>query len=106
MQSPSSLSAVQQFILDCAELASILDNLDPGGYRHELLSAVLHGQAEYHALLQRRQDLSPSDAETVWVDFMLDALLARLSYLEGRIGVRGPGIRKPPAWHVAPRESC
>ena len=37
---------------------------------------------------------------------MLDALLARLSYLEGRMGVRGPGTPKPPASHVVPGESC
>jgi len=92
MQFPSPLSAVQQFVLDCADLASSLDSLDTRDYRLYLHAAVLSGRAQYHALLTRRQDLSPSIVEEGWVDFMLDGLLARVSFLESRIGMRAQGI--------------
>lgn len=106
MQSPSPRPVIQQFILDCADLASCLDALDTKAARAELLSAVLNGEAHYHVLLERRQGLSPSPLEEAWVDFMLDALRSRLSYLESRMGMARQGIRKPPASHIVPRGSC
>lgn len=106
MQSPSPRPAIQQFILDCAELASCLDALDIQAGRQELLSAVLTGEAQYHALLERRQALSPLPLEEAWVDFMLDALRSRLAYLESRLGMARQGIRKPPASHIVPGGTC
>ncbi|HEY6446994.1 MAG TPA: hypothetical protein VIY53_11075 [Acidobacteriaceae bacterium] len=106
MQSPSPRPAIQHFILDCAELASCLDALDTGAGRPELLGAVLTGEAQYHALLERRQSLSPSPLEEAWVDFMLDALRSQLGYLESRMGMARQGIRKPPASHIIPGGAC
>lgn len=106
MQSPSPRPAIQQFILDCAELASSLDALDTQAGRAELLSAVVTGEAQYHALLERRQALSPSPLEEAWVDFMLDALRSRLGYLESRMGMARQGVRKPPVSHIVSGGSC
>ncbi|HTV14440.1 MAG TPA: hypothetical protein VME68_06980 [Acidobacteriaceae bacterium] len=50
--------------------------------------AVLSGQTQYEALLQRRQTLSPTIVEGAWVDFILDGLLMRLRFLESQIGFR------------------
>jgi hypothetical protein len=85
MQSAFPLAPIQQFILDCAEVASSLDSLDTGGHRLHLLASILSGHTQYHALLQRRQALSPSIVEEAWVDFMLDGLLTRLRFLESRV---------------------
>lgn len=106
MQSPSPRPVIQQFILDCAELASSLDALDTQAARPELLSAVINGEGRFHALLERRRDLSPSPLEEAWVDFMLDALRSRLSYLESRIGMARQSVRKPPAPHITSGGSC
>lgn len=91
MKSSSPRPAIQQFILDCGELASCLDTLDTRANRPELLSAVVTGEAQYHALVERRQALSPSPLEEAWVDFMLDALRSRLGYLESRMGMARQG---------------
>ncbi len=92
MQFPSSLSPVQQFVLDCADLASTLDSLDTRDYRLYLHAAVLTGRAQYDALLMRRLALSPSIVEEGWVDFMLDGLLARVRFLESRIRLTAPCV--------------
>lgn len=90
MHSLSPLAPVQQFILDCVDLASSLDSLDIRDYRLYVIATVLSSQTQYHALLLRRQDLSPSSAEEAWIDFMLDSLLARLRSLKSRIGISTP----------------
>jgi hypothetical protein len=100
MQFP--LSPVQQFILDCAELASTLDSLDTRDPRPHLRAVVLTCRAQYHVLLLRRQDLSPSIVEDGWLGFMLDSLLSRVRFLESRIGIHAPGVRKPPSSEVPP----
>jgi hypothetical protein len=71
-----------------------------------LLSPILAGEAQYHALLERRQALSPSPLEEAWVDFMLDALRSRLRYLEKRMGMTRRSIRKSPASHIVPGGAC
>lgn len=106
MQSPSPLPPVQQFILDCAELASNLDSLDTGDQRAALLAGILSGQTEYHALLLRRNTLSPSSAEEAWVDFMIDCLVSRLKFLGSRAGISELCIGKPPSLRDAARYSC
>jgi hypothetical protein len=90
MHSLFRLPPAQQFILDCVDLASSLDSLDPRDYRVYLIAAVLSSQTQYHSLLLRRQDLSPSSVEEAWIDFMLDGLLARLRSLKSRIGIGMP----------------
>ncbi|HLJ79691.1 MAG TPA: hypothetical protein VKT75_19900 [Acidobacteriaceae bacterium] len=99
MDSLSPLAPVQQFIMDCVDLASSLDSLDPRDYSLYVIATVLSSQTQYHALLLRRQGLSPSSAEEAWIDFMLDSLLARLSSLKRRIGIGAPiqCISKAPA---------
>ncbi|HSY01819.1 MAG TPA: hypothetical protein VK819_06675 [Acidobacteriaceae bacterium] len=94
MQSRSPFPPAQQFILDCAELASTLDSLDPGGHRFYVVATLLSSRAQYHALLLRREELSPSVVEERWMEFMLDALLARLTILEGRIQIGTQLVRK------------
>ena len=86
----SSLPPVQQFILDCVDLASSLDSLDRRDYRVYLIAAVLSSQTQYHSLLLRRRDLSPSTTEEAWIEFLLDGLLARLRSLKSRIGIGTP----------------
>lgn len=85
--------------MDCVDLASSLDSLDPRDYSLYVIATVLSSQTQYHALLLRRQGLSPSSAEEAWIDFMLDSLLARLSSLKRRIGIGAPiqCISKAPA---------
>lgn len=89
MQSP--LSPVQQFILDCADVASTLDALHTRNH-HRLHAALLSGRVEYQSLVQRREDLSPSTNEEAWVGLMLDGLLARLRFLESRLAMNAPGL--------------
>jgi hypothetical protein len=84
-QSPISLAPVQQFIFDCADLASNLDSLDRRDHRSYLLAAILSGKTQYHALALRRQDLSPSIVEEAWVDFLLEGLQTRLKFLETQV---------------------
>jgi hypothetical protein len=93
--SRSPFPPAQQFILDCAELASTLDSLDPRGHRFYVVATLLSSRAQYHALLLRREELSPSAIEEKWIDFMLDALLARLTILEGRIQIGTQIVRTP-----------
>jgi len=87
-QSPVPLPPTQQFIFDCADLASSLDSLHTRNHCSYLPDAVLSGQTQYEALLQRRQTLSPTIVEGAWVDFILDGLLMRLRFLESQIGFR------------------
>jgi hypothetical protein len=88
---------VQQFIFDCAELASRLDSLDIRSHRVHLNAALLSGRAQYDALLLRRQVLCPSIDQEGWIGFMLDGLRARLKFLEGRVGMNENGGREPPS---------
>jgi hypothetical protein len=82
------LAPFQQFILDCADLASSLDSLDTRDHRSCVLAAILSGRTQCHALMLRRQALSPSVVEEAWLDFMLDGLLTRLRFLESHVGMR------------------
>ncbi|HTV53335.1 MAG TPA: hypothetical protein VMI06_00295 [Terriglobia bacterium] len=97
MQSPSPFLPVQQFILDCADLASSLDSLEMRDHRGYLLAAILSGRTRYDALLLRRQHLSPSSVEEGWLEFMLDGLLARVRFLESHIGKDAPAVRELPS---------
>jgi hypothetical protein len=81
------LAPFQQFILDCADLASSLDSLNTQGLRSYLLAALFSGKTQYRALLLRREALSPSVVEAAWVDFMLEGLLARLRFLESHVRI-------------------
>lgn len=90
MNSLSPLPPVEQFILDCVDLTSSLDSLDIRDYSLYVIATVLSTQTQYHALLLRRQNLSPSIAEEAWIDFMLDSLRARLRSLKSRIGIMTP----------------
>lgn len=90
MHSQSPFPPVQQFILDCVDLASSLDTLDTRDYRLYVIATVLSSQIQFHSLLIRRESLSLSPDEEAWVDFMLDSLLARFRSLKNRIGIRTP----------------
>jgi hypothetical protein len=90
----STLAPVEEFILDCADLASSLDSLNLGDDPLNLMAAADIGRVHYESLqLQRQQDLSPSIVEEGWVDFMLDNVRARLEFIEARVekNLRGAG---------------
>ena len=106
MPSPFPLSSVQQFILECAELASSLDSLDTQEHQDDVRDAVLNGQASCQALLLRRHALTTSADEEAWVDFMIDCLLSRLRFLGRRVGIYAADTRKRPLPHIVPAISC
>ena len=97
MQLQSVLSPVEQFILDCADLASALDNLDlradnPGS----LTAAAMQGRYRFDALLLQRQSrLSPTVVEAGWIDFMLDNVRSRLQFVESRVQQIQPRASNP-----------
>lgn len=95
MKKTAIQAEIQQFILDCAEMASSLDSLDLRENRHELPDAILIGKARYSSLLTRRKTLWATAAEQVWLDFMLDGLLARLKFLENRVWAADKSTRNP-----------
>jgi len=97
MEYPSALPPFQQFILDCADLASSLDDLDLQDHRLNFFSVITEGWKGHDALLARRQRLSPSVIEEAWVDFMLDGLRARLTFLENHTANLAQSFREPPA---------
>lgn len=106
MQSPSPLPPVQQFILDCAELASSLDSLDTHDHYSDVVAGVLNAQTQLDALLLRRHALSSSSDEEVWVEFMVDCLRARLRFLGGRVGMAATCVRKALMPQMPQRISC
>jgi hypothetical protein len=86
MNATAANPEVQQFILDCADLASSLDSLDIRENRHDMPDAVLSGNARYSSLLTRRKSLWATASEQAWLDFTLEGLRARLKFLESRTG--------------------
>jgi hypothetical protein len=86
MNATAAHPEVQQFILDCADLASSLDSLDIRENRHDMPEAVQSGNARYSSLLTRRKALWATASEQVWLDFALEGLRARLKFLERRTG--------------------
>ncbi|HTV13370.1 MAG TPA: hypothetical protein VME68_01570 [Acidobacteriaceae bacterium] len=95
MEYPSSLPPFQQFILDCADLASKLDDLDLHNPCLNVPAVIADGWAQKDALLHRRQALSTSLIEEAWVEFMLDGLRARLTFLESHAASNPPNFREP-----------
>lgn len=96
MEFPSALPPFQQFILDCADLASSLDDLDLQDRSLNFFGFIAEGWVQHDALMRRRRDLASSVIEEAWIDFMLDGLRARLTFLEGHTASLVQNLREPP----------
>lgn len=94
MHSQCVLSPIEKFILDCADLACALDNLDLHQENPEtLMAAAILARGQFEALLlQRRSGLSPTVVEAGWVDFMLDNVRSRLDFVDSRLQQSQPRI--------------
>jgi hypothetical protein len=81
MQEPSIL-VVNQFIIDCGELARELDSVGVRDGRDAIHSTLAKCRIDYLKLLQKRDEMFMTPCELPIIQMMLDGLLARLSFLE------------------------
>lgn len=96
MEIPPTLPPFQQFILDCADLASSLDDISLHDSRINVFAVIADGWEQHDALVHRRKALLTSVVEDAWIGFLLDGLRARLTFLESHTGSRTPIVREPP----------
>jgi hypothetical protein len=81
MEEPSTL-AINQFIIDCSELARKLDSVGSRDGKDTVNLTLGECRIEYVELQKRRDEMFMAACDLPIIQIMLDGLLARLSFLE------------------------
>ena len=76
---------VKQFILDATDIAVRLDGVSTRHDKATFALTLQRGQADYEALLKRRESLPLLPEDAAIVDFLLDGIQARLKFMGKRI---------------------
>jgi hypothetical protein len=84
MESEIATFAVNQFILECGELARRLDSVNTRDGQSAMSSTVEKGRDDYDQLLRTRDALPTTSIDAPFLQLILDGLLARLQFLERR----------------------
>jgi len=76
---------VDDFLVECAEIAMRLDLVGIRDDRGTIATALAQGRSDYDRLVRRQHALWMTNSEASLIQKMMDRVLARLRFLEKRV---------------------